>query len=456
MTIWFSASFSAFLMLAFLVSYIAMNTLLNNDIEEDLIEDVKDFQLIHASGGVKAVSAEINSEAQSSELDGEFILLLDTQGEIIYSTDLSAWQDLRFNNDLLKQLDDESRPVLLDIELDSQEFKIKTALTRLDQNVLLYLGESTGESSELLELLQLIFLTMLLITIPVTAVVIRMLSKKSVAGIKEVSQAAFALKQGELDRRASVSTKDIEIQQLAESFNSMADRIRGLIIEMREMMDNIAHDLRSPIARIRAISESALSSKHELSSEQYKTSIIDTLEECDRLINLINTTLDVAEAEADISDHEKKSVDFSLLVQEACEFYEPLAEQKSISFSNAIVPDCKLFGNQQNLQRMIINLIDNAIKYTHPRGQVHVAVSERDDRIICTITDDGIGIPEHDLEKVFLRFYRTDLSRGEQGCGLGLSFASAVCCAHNGEIELDSKFNSGCKFTVILPKTERS
>ena len=452
MTLWFVASFSVFLVLAFLVSYLAMSTLLNDDIEEDLTEDIEEFQMMYASGGIQAVKAEIDREGQSTEADGEFLQLLDIKGKSIHSSNLSSWQGLGINNDQLLAVTEDSGPILMDIELDVHEFKTKTVLAKLDQNYLLFLGETTEESYELLELLQIIFLAMLLITIPVTAVVIRMLSKRAVAGIDEVSQAAFAIRHGELDRRASVSSNDTEIQQLAETFNSMADRIRSLITEMREMIDNIAHDLRSPIARIRAISESALSSKHELTTEQYKTSITDTLEECDRLINLINTTLDVAEAEAGISCHEKKSLDYSQLVQEACELYEPLAEQKSIQFSNEISPDCHVFGNQQNLQRMIINFIDNALKYTPPKGKVQVSLSEKEDKIFCTISDDGIGIPQSDLEKVFQRFYRSDLSRGELGCGLGLSFASAVCRAHNGEIKLESKLNAGSKFTVILPK----
>lgn len=452
MTLWFMASFAVFLVLAFSVSYLALSTLLNEEMEEDLTEDIEEFQMLYEAGGLDAVVTEIEREAISSELDEEFILLIDATGQPIQSTDLSAWQGLALDQDQLTQAIEISDPVLLDAEFDRQEYTTKTILGRLDDNLFLYIGESTEERSDVLELLQIIFLAILLITIPLTAVVIRMLSNKSVAGIDEVSQAAFAIRRGELERRASVSSKDMEIQQLAETFNSMADRIRGLITEMREMIDNIAHDLRSPIARIRAISESALSSKHELSTEQYKSSIMDTLEECDRLINLINTTLDVAEAEADISNHEQKLLDFSQLVREACELYEPFAEQKSIKFTNDIAADCSVFGIQQNLQRMIINLIDNALKYTQAGGHVHVTVSNHESSILCSVRDDGMGIPDSEHEKVFQRFYRTDLSRGEQGCGLGLSYAIAVCRAHNGEIKLHSQLGAGSKFTVDLPK----
>ena len=452
MTLWFVASFAVFLILAFLISYFAMSTLLKADLEEDLIEDVEEFQILYESGGFEAVAAEIDREAQSAEVDGEFLQLLDANGKRIYSSDLSAWEGLNFDKAQLIQVNENAEPVIQDIKVDAQEYLTKTVLGKLDQNTLIYLGESTEESHEVLELLQIIFLAMLLITIPVTVIVIRLLSKKSVVGIEEVSQAAFAIRQGEFDRRAQVSSEDIEIQQLAEAFNSMADRIKSLITEMREMIDNIAHDLRSPIARIRAISESTLSTKQQLTIEDYKISISDTLEECDRLISLINTTLDVAEAEAGISSSEKQLVEYSQLVAEACELFEPLAEQKSIRFTSRITPDCEVFGNQHNLQRMIINLIDNALKYTQPDGEVHVELTGQDDQIQCIVQDNGMGIPEAEQEKIFQRFYRSDSSRVEQGCGLGLSFARAVARAHHGEIKLESNVDKGSKFIVILPK----
>ena len=451
MTVWFVASFAVFLMLAFLISYFAMSALLNAEIEEDLIEDIQEFQLFYDKGGIDAVKAEIDRESQSDEVDEEFLQLLDVTGNVLYSSDLSAWEGLKPAKVQLENVNEDDEPVPHNTEIEQQEYPVKTALGKLDQNTLLFIGESTEQNHEVLELLQIIFLVMLLITIPVTSIAIRVLSKKSVGGIEEVSRAAVAIQQGEFDRRANISSDDTEIRQLAETFNNMADRIKGLITEMREMIDNIAHDLRSPIARIRAISESALASKQSLTAEEYQSSISDTLEECDRLINLINTTLDVAEAEADISNTQKQSVDFSQLVADAYELFEPLAEQKSIHFGNHIQAGCTVFGNQLNLQRMIINLIDNALKYTQPHGEVYVTLSEQGGQITCLIQDNGSGIAETEQEKVFQRFYRSDSSRCEQGCGLGLSFARAVARAHNGEVGIESNMDKGSRFFVTLP-----
>ncbi len=230
----------------------------------------------------------------------------------------------------------------------------------------------------------------------------------------------------------------------------MADRIRNLITEMREMIDNIAHDLRSPIARIRAISESALSTQGSIND--YKTVAADTLEECDRLIKLINNTLDVAEAEAGIANSMKETIDLSKLTADACELFEPVAEQKNIDLTYKLAEDCHLTGHRQNLQRMLANLLDNALKYTSSAGKVGIVLESRPKAIQIAIADTGPGISKADQQRVFERFYRCDDSRGRSdGCGLGLCFARAVARTHGGEIFLSSKPGDGSTFTITLP-----
>jgi len=154
----------------------------------------------------------------------------------------------------------------------------------------------------------------------------------------------------------------------------MAERIKILIREMREMIDNIAHDLRSPIGRIRAISEDSLSANN--SNEHYRGAASDTLEECDRLIKLINTTLDVAEAEARIDKIIKEKIDLSVLIEDACELFEPVAELKGIQLAHNIQNNCLLYGMQSNLQRMFVNLLDNAMKYTSKPGKIYIELNK--------------------------------------------------------------------------------
>ena len=182
------------------------------------------------------------------------------------------------------------------------------------------------------------------------------------------------------------------------------------------MIDNIAHDLRSPLSRIRAISEMIISNKGN--NLDCKTSAADTLEQCDRLLLYINSTLDVAEAESGVGLLPDEKIDLSGLVTDACDLFEPVAEEKSIELTVNIEPGCEISGNKQNIQRMIANLLDNAMKYTPENGRILFSLEKNTKNINITVSDTGIGIPLKDQQRVFDRFYRCDHSRSEEGCGI--------------------------------------
>lgn len=229
----------------------------------------------------------------------------------------------------------------------------------------------------------------------------------------------------------------------------MVERIQALILGMREMTDNIAHDMRSPLARIRTNAESALYSAKTV--EDYRVSAADTLEECDRLLQMINTTLDVAEAEAGIAELDKKEIDISAMVQDACELFEPIAEDREIELTPRLESGTIVLGSPQQLQRMLANLLDNALKYTSSHGRVDVEISSDEKAVVVAISDTGVGISHAEQSHIFERFYRCDQSRSQPGFGLGLSFARAVARSHGGDLQVASWQGRGSVFTVTLP-----
>ena len=231
----------------------------------------------------------------------------------------------------------------------------------------------------------------------------------------------------------------------------MLDRIRDLISDMREMTDNIAHDMRSPLARIRAISEVAVSSTK--TSDEHKTAASSTIEECDRLLQMINATLDVAEAEAGSAALDKQTVNISELAKDACELFEPVADEKEIELSCQLDAGCRIHGNVQNLQRMLANLLDNALKYTPPKGRIDINLGCDEQGIKVAVADTGIGIPAPDQARIFERFFRCDQSRSQTGCGMGLSFSQAVARAHGGDISVASEPGNGTTFTITIPNS---
>jgi len=178
-----------------------------------------------------------------------------------------------------------------------------------------------------------------------------------------------------------------------------------------------------------------------------------TIEECDSLLDMINTMLMISKTESGVSKLSGNEMDLSLIVCKAYELFEPTAEDKKITLRCDVPSGIRVIGDIPMIQRMLANLLDNAIKYTPSGGMVNVAVTEQESRICIAFTDSGVGISSADLPHIFERFYRCDQSRSQAGIGLGLSLARAIARAHGGDISAVSVPNQGSTFTVTLPKS---
>lgn len=175
------------------------------------------------------------------------------------------------------------------------------------------------------------------------------------------------------------------------------------------------------------------------------------LEECDRMLSLINTMLEISQTEAGAKSMERVEVDLEAAVEDICELFRPAAEDKGLSLHYAAVPVPAVIGDPQRLKRAIAHLVDNAIKYTAPGGQIEIQCASDRGELTLTVKDTGIGIPAAALSDIFSRFHRVDASRWEPGNGLGLSLAQAIIRAHGGQIGVESEEGRGSTFTVRIP-----
>ncbi|MGP1395316.1 MAG: ATP-binding protein [Inquilinaceae bacterium] len=261
------------------------------------------------------------------------------------------------------------------------------------------------------------------------------LSRLTLRRVEAISRFSRGVVTGDLQHRLPVSGRGDEFDRLSDQVNAMLDRIARLMSGMREVTDNVAHDLRRPLTRLKSRLE--LLQLRDQSVADYRHAIAETIAETDGILQTFDALMSIARAEAGSAADSFETVDLAAVVASVAELYDPLAAERGIALVTQVTPDLRIRGHRQLLAQALTNLTDNAIKYSPDGGRVEIAGRIAGGRIVLSVADHGPGIPPADRDRVLDRFVRLESSRSTIGNGLGLSLVAAIATLHGATLTLD-------------------
>ncbi|HYW76417.1 MAG TPA: HAMP domain-containing sensor histidine kinase [Gammaproteobacteria bacterium] len=333
-----------------------------------------------------------------------------------------------------------------DLDNDRYRFRMRAVTIELPDGDHLLVGQSLSEIIELRESMFALMLAAVALVLGAGLLGGAVVGRGVVRRLQAVTQTADTIMSGDLSQRIPQQRQRDEFGALASKLNAMLERIETLMKSTREVTENVAHDLRSPLTRLRARAEMAL--MRNASPEAREEALRRGVEEIDGIVATLNAILGIARIESGVN-REWSDVDLTAVCRDADELYEPLAEERRIRFVSRIAEGVHVRGNAQLVAQAVGNLLDNAIKYAPAAGHVSLTLERSGSGASITVADNGAGIPVEMREKAFERFVRLDSSRSLAGNGLGLSLVKAVADLHEARIVMEDN-QPGLRIRLIF------
>ena len=440
LSVWYGTIFvTSTLVLVVLTYALLADSLAQRD--HDIIRaTVREYASRYELGGLLAVQRAVELEERTGNRERLFVRVIGPGADALFARMPQGWSGYA-----QQELGDPSGRSLLE-----GRAVLEVASVQLFDGTILQVGKSNEIRLALLRKFQWIVGLVSVVALGIGLTGGLVLTRSTVKPIYDlIAVVRGIIRTGRTDTRVPARGEGGDaVDELSGLFNTMLDRINGLIAAMGQSLDSVAHDLRTPLARLRGIAERALQSGDPSAARE---ALETCLEESERILSMLNTLMDISEAETGVVQLKREPASLRDLLAEAVELYADVAEDKGVTVTLASGDDITIAAAADRMRQVFANLLDNAIKYTPRGGQVTVHARREDHTAVVTVTDTGVGIaPEH-LPRIWDRLYRADPSRSERGLGLGLSLVKAYVEAHGGTVVASSAPGSGSTFTVRLP-----
>ena len=448
LTVFFVFSFALCLAATFAFTYLKLSYSLEKLSREVISSKMRELDAVIEKGGLGGLASFINSDEERVRNAPFLVRVLTESGEAVFSKTSQQQKTFDFATFYGRLPPPRNTLGWRSIQAVDDEDTFDILTEHVGRGLYLQIGKSSEDRDSLLESVEYDFAWATVIFVVLSVGLALWYARRALRPLANLTNTILQIEHGEFSRRVPDPLANDELRELSRTFNRMIDRIERLVTGMKQSVDNLAHDIRTPLTRARARAEAAI-----LSGDQAEacTALEDVTENLNELTALVDQLLDISEAESGALKLKLQLVEVSTIGEQVVDLYQVVAEDRQIKLVNSIQSGILWPVDRLRIKRVIANLVDNAIKFSPSEATVEIRGFVQNDQLVLEVLDRGHGVDPASLPFIWDRLYQADASRSEKGSGLGLALVRSIVEAHGGSVEVNETSSAGSCFRVIFP-----